>query len=276
MLPHTDVPVIISSENVGYLDPQMRIWPRESGRSFTLKELQGTDNVTPFDGISDFVSIGMNSYPKTIFRFPLRKKPSDLSENIYDIPKVHTLINALRKEAKLLLIFLRSVDTIEVYDILRDGSQKLCFKTEILDKYKQSLGRKRKKLLDRLRSEYDSKSYNISGGFEFSAKFSIRVSGMDLSETEHGESSWLVCNQVGSDNKAILEAAKKQKVFPWVGAAFELKEVPKCGGRIFCFLPMPVEAASNLPVHVNGTFGLTDDRRSLKWREKMTSQQIGI
>ena len=36
-------------------------------------------------------------------------------------------------------------------------------------------------------------------------------------------------------------------------------------GRIFCFLPMPIETASNLPVHVNGTFGLNDDRRSLKW-----------
>ena len=28
---------------------------------------------------------------------------------------------------------------------------------------------------------------------------------------------------------------------------------------------MPIETASNLPVHVNGTFGLNDDRRSLKW-----------
>ena len=28
---------------------------------------------------------------------------------------------------------------------------------------------------------------------------------------------------------------------------------------------MPIEAASNLPVHINGTFGLTDDRRSIKW-----------
>ena len=36
-------------------------------------------------------------------------------------------------------------------------------------------------------------------------------------------------------------------------------------GRIFCVLPMPMETASNLPVHVNGTFGINDDRRSLKW-----------
>ena len=28
---------------------------------------------------------------------------------------------------------------------------------------------------------------------------------------------------------------------------------------------MPVDAASNLPIQVNGTFGLNDDRRSIKW-----------
>ena len=58
-------------------------------------------------------------------------------------------------------------------------------------------------------------------------------------------------------------AAVKQKVFPWVGTAVEIDSPGN--GRIFCFLPMPIESASNLPVHVNGTFGLNDDRRSLKW-----------
>ena len=243
------------------MDPQTRIWPRESGRSFSLEEVQNTDNLTPFHGVSGFASSGMKSYPKTIFRFPLREKPSEISETIYDVRKVHNLIDALREEAKLLLIFLRSVHTIEVYDILRDGSQNLRFKTEISDKYKQSLGRKRKRLMDKLKSEYDSKHF-ISGFFKFSAKFSITVSKVDPNETV--VSSWLVCHQVGAEDKAVIEAAKKQKVFPWVGAALELSEIPN-SGRIFCFLPMPIDASSNLPVHINGTFGLTDDRRSLKW-----------
>ncbi|XP_027050473.1 sacsin-like, partial [Pocillopora damicornis] len=38
-------------------------------------------------------------------------------------------------------------------------------------------------------------------------------------------------------------------------------------GRIFCFLPLPPDADSKtgLPVHVHGYFGLTDNRRGLKW-----------
>ena len=76
-------------------------------------------------------------------------------------------------------------------------------------------------------------------------------------------SRWVVANQVGSANAAVRAASVKQKVFPWVGTAVELDSPGD--GRIFCFLPMPIETASNLPVHVNGTFGLNDDRRSLKW-----------
>ncbi len=249
---------------MAYLEPQECIWSDQSGRSFTVSELQNTDSLTPFHDISEFKSSGMTSYGKTIFRFPLRTKPSGLSENLYDVRKVHELINALREEAKLLLVFLRSVDTIEVYDIARDGTQTLCFKTEISDKYKSSIGRKRKKLLDKLKYAYERKSYNISELIEFSAKFTIKVSGVNLSDSQHGEFHWLVSNQVGSEHKDILEAAAKQKVFPWVGTALELREDSR-NGRIFCFLPMPIEAASNLPVHVNGAFGLTDDRRSLKW-----------
>jgi sacsin len=264
LLPNVDVPVIISGERVGYLDPQERIWPGESGKAFTLQELQNTDNLTPFNGVSDFVSSRMKSYPKTIFRFPLRKKPSDLSQALYDVSKVKALINALCEEAKLLLVFLHSVDTIEVINISDDGHQQLSFKVEISDEFKHRVRYNRQNLLGSLKSEYLSKSYNISRYFDYTSIFNIKVSGVDLNEAESGESSWLVCNQVGSDNEAVLEAAMKQKIFPRVGVALELEEIAKTG-RVFCILPLPIEAASNLPVHVNGTFVPTDDRRSLKW-----------
>ncbi len=77
-------------------------------------------------------------------------------------------------------------------------------------------------------------------------------------------SRWLVANTVGSADTIIQEAASKQHTLPWVGAVLELGGKP-VRGRIFCFLPMPVETSSGLPVHVNGTFGLNDERRSIKW-----------
>ena len=40
-------------------------------------------------------------------------------------------------------------------------------------------------------------------------------------------------------------------------------------GMAFCCLPLPQgseEAMTGLPVHVNAYFGLTDNRRALKWK----------
>ena len=39
-------------------------------------------------------------------------------------------------------------------------------------------------------------------------------------------------------------------------------------GKAFCCLPLPhgvSDALTGLPVHVNAYFGLTDNRRALKW-----------
>ena len=204
----------------------------------------------------------ITSYNKTLFRFPLRNTVSKLSENIYSIEKVNELIiNALKSEAKLLLLFLRSITTIEVYNINVHGQQTLSFQVKVSDAFMDELTRKRRSLMDNLRRIHISYQYNFSNIIKFTAKFDVSV--YDASTRQTLTSHWLVANQVGSSNSKVREASVKQKIFPWVGMALELDN--SGNGRIFCFLPMPIEAASNLPVHVNGTFGLTDDRRSLKW-----------
>ena len=65
---------------------------------------------------------------------------------------------------------------------------------------------------------------------------------------------------------------------PWVGAAMSLDEHPTSdttdiaagdeSGRLFCFLPLPLDAASSLmglPVHVHGFFALEQNRKYVKW-----------
>ena len=255
-----DVPTIISGSKVAYLEPQEELWKGQSGRSYQLSEVAGTDHLTPYYGIAGFCPRS-TSYNKTLFRFPLRNAVSKLSENIYSIQKVNVLINALKSEAKLLLLFLRSITTIEVYNINVHGQHTLSFQAKVSDAFVDELTRKRRSLLDNLRRIHISYQYNFSNIINFTAKFDVSV--YDASTRQTLTSHWLVANQVGSSNSTVRGASVKQKVFPWVGTALELDNPGN--GRIFCFLPMPIEAASNLPVHVNGTFGLTDDRRSLKW-----------
>ena len=110
------MPSIISGESIAFLEPQERIWEGEKGRLFDLSDLYGSDNLNCFNGLADF-NPHTSHYPKTLFRFPLRTRASGLSENIYTVEKLNELIDALRSEAKLLLLFLRSIQTIEVYNI---------------------------------------------------------------------------------------------------------------------------------------------------------------
>ena len=266
MYAYLDIPTIISGGTVAYLDPQEKVWIHQSGQKFPLCKLQEKyrDALAPFNNVAGF-NLCEPYYPKTLFRFPLRTSISELSENIYSLQRLEELIDALRGEAKLLLPFLRSVDTIEVHRISLDGVFSLIFKVEIEQTCKEALRSKRQVLLKKLKTAHSRQSYGISNPIDFIADFHVEVTDR-CTVSRSGLTHFLVAATVGSSTSSICEAAKKQKVFPWVGAAVQLDATSLSNnGRIFCFLPMPVDAASKLPVHVNGTFGLNDDRRSMKW-----------
>ena len=200
-------------------------------------------------------------YNKTIFRLPLRTKESGLSDKIKTIEDMRDLVEVLKSEAKVLLLFLRSVSTIEVYDVDKYGRQTLTFQVTVADSSISELRRERSSFIEAMESHYLSDSYYFSSILTSTLSFDVTVYDHHTRQSE--TSSWLVVNQVGSSDRAVYSASAKLKVFPWVGAALE-RDQPG-SGRIFCFLPLPIEASSNLPVHINGAFGVSDDRRSLKW-----------
>ena len=254
--------MIISGKKLAYLEPQEKVWRGESGQWFDISEVRsrGPVGLAPFHNVCGFSAYATSDYCGTLFRFPLRDSPSELSENVYTVSKLHKLLAALKEEAKFLLLFLRSIDTIEVFELTKYGEQNL-FRVEIAERKKTY--QDRKKFMDKLKSAYELQSYSISQHINVVTDFHVTV--VDGGRTTR--SHWLVANQVGSESRDVQTAAVKQHVFPWVGVALELKDgpAPISAGRTFCFLPMPVETSSPLPVHVNGTFGLNDDRRTLKW-----------
>ena len=266
---YADLPVIISGDKLAYMEPQEKVWRGESGRSYLIQDIhsQGKlDSLAPFEGIAGF-SAQVRTYYGTLFRFPLRKAPSDLSENCYTVQKLHDLLVALRDEAKFLLLFLRSIQEIEVYEISEFGQQNLSFQVAIHEK--DDVCHKREHFMNELRTasaQAGALPYCITRSIDLVTDFHVQVT--DQFQHTTTVSHWLVANQVGSQNETVLHIAAKQHVFPWVGAALELSDdssLPTSSGRIFCFLPMPIEASSPLPMHVNGTFGLNDDRRTVKW-----------
>ena len=204
-------------------------------------------------------------YSQTIFRLPLRTEASGLSDNTYDTQKLLELLDALREEANNLLLFLKSVCKIEIVHILQDGEQSCLFCVEIDPDSLTTVSDKRASFKQQLSQAHALQPYGITNVISFTAIFSVVMTDHNLQAgTICSRSTWLTANCVGSADPSVQAAAAKQRIFPWVGTALELGD-SSAGGRIFCFLPMPVETSSCLPVHINGTFGLNDDRRTLKW-----------
>jgi sacsin len=54
---------------------------------------------------------------------------------------------------------------------------------------------------------------------------------------------------------------------PYVSIAMPLHDDPEFKGHVFCLMPLPLEGISltGFPVHVNGYFSLSQNRRCVKW-----------
>ncbi len=253
--------MILSGEKVAFLEPQEVIWPQESGGWYDIAEchLEYPDSIAPFHDIGGF-SADATTFDGTLFRFPLRNATSELSKKLYTIEKLHGLLSALKKEAKLLLLFLRSVDTIEVFEIGAQGERSEVFRVTIVER--DVVYRARREFRAKLEAASHEQRYEISRNIPLKTNFHVQVEDNKAVPATQG-SHWLLVSRVGSSNVEVLKAAAEQCAFPWVGVALELSDSrtasPTSSGRTFCFLPMPEEASCNLPVHVNGTFGVDKD-----------------
>ncbi|XDV31219.1 hypothetical protein PO909_033960 [Leuciscus waleckii] len=90
---------------------------------------------------------------------------------------------------------------------------------------------------------------------------------------EETRSQWLVtpCLLKHGYKPEIDFLASKLSFYPQVDAAFRIdKDRSLCNGRLSCFLPLPNNESNEtgLPIHINACFGLTDNRRFIKWQEE--------
>ncbi|KAB1267411.1 Sacsin, partial [Camelus dromedarius] len=281
----TDVPCIFSGDQIGMLDPHQTLFgPHESGQCWNLKDdskeiSKLSDQFAPFIGIfgSTKETFINGSFPGTFFRFPLRLQPSQLSSNLYDKQKVLELFESFRADADTVLLFLKSVQDVSLYVREASGTEKLVFRVSAREG--GALGRERPdsvKILEGAISDYCEK---IPSGSVTVVTYPVDIAVEDGSATGVQEASWLVCNSVGGrgiSSKLDL-LADELKFVPVIGIAMPLSSredgeegaVSGFSGKAFCFLPLPPgeESKTGLPVHVSGFFGLTDNRRSIKWRE---------
>ncbi|XP_014850900.1 PREDICTED: sacsin-like, partial [Poecilia mexicana] len=260
----TDVPSIFSSGHLGLMDPQEEIFGDKGFRWFLDEPddqealLTMHDQFQPYRDIVSVVGkqewstiIEDQYFSGTLFRFPLRNKASEISDNLYDSDKVFELFDSFIADADLSLLFLKSVSSVSLIHISRDGTinTRLEIKssepTEVLLKQKD----------------------------ESDVEGLTRIKLITLNSKDQKKTQWLLTTCTMKEGKApnLDDLAKKLSFLPRVDLAFPLDEQRDCGqGRLSCFLPLPNNESNKtgLPVYVNACFGLTDNRRHIKWQEE--------
>uniref|UniRef100_A0A3P8T7B4 HEPN domain-containing protein n=1 Tax=Amphiprion percula TaxID=161767 RepID=A0A3P8T7B4_AMPPE len=263
----TDVPSIFSSGHLGVMDPQEKIFgERSGGFRWSLDDAEHQealmnmrDQFQPFRDIVALVSrqewskvvLEDQHFEGTIFRFPLRNEASEISDNLYDSNKVVELFDSFIADADLSLLFLKNVTSVSLIHINVDGAVntrlevKSSVPTEVV-----------------LETEDESI-------VEGSTRFKL----ITLSSENHKATKWLLttCTMKEGNIEDLDVLAKKLRFLPQVDLAFPCGEKrDSSDSRLSCFLPLPNNESNKtgLPVYVNACFGLTDNRRHIKWQEE--------
>ncbi|KAL9966872.1 hypothetical protein ACROYT_G025008 [Oculina patagonica] len=279
----TDLPSIVSSSQIGVIDPHEEYFgdgkERRTGHRWRMKEDRAVmdsipDQFLPYKGIfdctDDVFSDGI--YSGTLFRFPLRSTPSKLSQTLYSAEKVHTLFESFMADAHLILLFLQYLESIELY--VREESDteaRKKFQVRISDDSLQVVREKRREF----RSEITTGQL-MPQPVKVTYPITIETQGFsEGKESGTQRHSFLVTNyfcggKVSSEFER-LATDEELNYLPLVGVAMALPEsseshTPDIRGHVFCFLPLPVQKTSltGLPVHVNGFFALNQNRRYIK------------
>ncbi|XP_066267511.1 sacsin-like [Branchiostoma lanceolatum] len=264
----TDLPMILSGQHVAILDPHESIFRidglRQSGRIWHLKEdaeeiksLQ--DQFSPFKKLFDSTEdpFETGSFNGTIFRFPLRQTPSRLSKTLYDYQKVVDLFDSFKADGDIVLLFMHHVRSIKLMTRETTGHSATDYRVSMSSKSKQE---KENRFTTKVR-EARGVSWEDRETVVSTCRFSMAIDGGPTRD-------WLVTNYVKGRgiSEEAMKLSEELSLLPWVGVAMPLSEEEEFAGRTFCCLPLPARHESTgLPVHVHGFFGVSDNRRSLKW-----------
>ncbi|KAJ8026276.1 Sacsin [Holothuria leucospilota] len=274
----TDLPCIISQNILAMIDPFEKHFSSggrsSSGHSWDLgvKFELIEDQLKPFQeafpGDVQFEEHGI--LHGTFFRFPLRKEPNTLSQSVFSQEKIHDLLEAFKEDASISLLFLRNIERAAIYWKKEHSETSECFvEVSFASSYIAELRKDRESFTSSLQNfkkqPDESKNMAMINTFDIVTKY------FDLGNESKNEfeEKWVVAQEIAITCSSTLATLyRKLNYLPWIGVAipvFNIKETLK--GRTFCFLPLPSgeDSLSELPVHVHGFFGVSDDRRSLKW-----------
>ena len=206
-----------------------------------------------------------DGYSGTLFRFPFRtpltSKESKISLKIYDRSRVTGLVQALKDQSEELLIFLKHVNKISLYELDHDENRpsaaREVFSIECTVGSYRERNERIKNCSSRVKRVFSDKTC-IS-------KFDIQVYDDTSKRIKH---TWVVSSAIGAYPSDIPDNSEVKGLLPFAEVAIKIdssideqvwKPVTDCDyGRFFCFLPL--QSKLPLPFHMNGYFSIGSDR----------------
>jgi len=297
----TDVPIFTSGKKIVMFDPQASfvpgINPANPGKMIDCSNKNSRALVESlphvFDPLKVFgCDLSGTDFDGTLFRFALRTKDqaevSRLSRQAHLLEDTRGLLRQMAVAAPTMLLFLKNVECIEIYDWKASDKSPIMLSRTQLANASDKLRMMRSYVLtapSRVPSKPQPVDYildiettalinthaeNNGGGGEMNIKGWKGTANTATTPSSTVE-RWMVCNQLGGGNASIMAndpALSHMKLVPWAGVAARISPVCEVdGGNAYCFLPLPVR--TKLPVHVNGYFELSSNRRDVWWGDDM-------
>ena len=288
----------MSANRVCILDPQENFFVFEgektTGKSWHLQndsqELKKiSDQMAVYSGIfgctENTLSVEKH-FPGTLFRFPLRCNESPLSSTLYDKKRMESLFESFEKTGSLLLVFLKHIREVKLCVRSKDSADPECrYVVRIDPSCLNMMEKARQKFITKLAVNHGNCKEDLSTDYFLRVETIKFENGMETRKLH----TFLINEYYKGENRSehleMLVRDQDLSCIPMAGCAFEIVHTEvgdstvtinteennapndEPDGQIYCFLPLPVEQKSDsgLPVHVNGYFSLSQNRRHLKW-----------
>ncbi|GJJ71852.1 sacsin [Entomortierella parvispora] len=273
----TDCPSFLSQDQLVIIEPHAKIFHglngerRGGAKTNFVHKRRGlkryADQIKPFTALNDDVDLS-EPYDGTIFRFPLRTKPSDISKSAYSSEQARDMLMAFKEEALECLLFLTNVEQISIYE-RKDGDAKPTLLFDIQITNAEEVRAERKKFTDGFKDRLDLQ-YTNQHENESTLDYSIRPEFKMTDENGRVTSEiWQITSMMGSAVEAYRQMTERteadptaHRLIPWVGIAAPVDPKIKIkNSRLFCFLP--IRNSNLFPVHINGHFAVKQSRREI-------------
>ncbi|MEG3839591.1 sacsin N-terminal ATP-binding-like domain-containing protein [Microcoleus sp. herbarium14] len=279
----TDFPSFVSRDRIIFFDPHGAAIPgtsrQEPGREWNLADAKWYEKYPNFMQVyaAGGLPFGDKNFQGTLFRLPLRTaesaKNSEIRKQAFTESNVKELLDELRQSGEELLLFLKSVQEIRVYEIAANSQESRQEILAIVTKNSQQVREARQKLLDAIPDTPEKLlelcDRNSDGLVSVSYLHEIETISCDRTIKSTWRTVSLIRTDEGGDLAKVITAMhqSQEKVVPWAGAAARINAVctegnlPPVSGKVYCFLPLPL--ATGWPVHINGFFNLNSSRDNL-------------